>query len=58
MPFYGLVSLDIVVITDIGLKNGIELKKMKLTDIGFFVGFSWIGKAVLFNGFGYLINVC
>jgi hypothetical protein len=51
------VSLDIVV-TSIGLKNGIDLKKEKLTDIGFLVGFSWIGKWSFRWILDILINVC
>ena len=50
MPFFWLVSLDIVVVTGIGLKNGIQLKKEKLTDIGFLLVFPGLGNG-LFDGY-------
>jgi hypothetical protein len=37
--FQGQVFIGILI-----FKTGIEFKRKKLTDIGFFFGFSWIGK--------------
>jgi hypothetical protein len=50
--FQGQVFMGIL-----SFKTGIEFKKKKLTDIRFFWFFlDW--ETVLFNGFGFLINVC
>jgi hypothetical protein len=51
MPFYRLVFIGIISYLEV-----LDVRKKKLTDIGFYFGFDGLDSS--FNGFGFLINVC